>query len=115
MLQFLLKLICTDVCAPNNLSVLTYFVRDALANHTGRRHWLTSTLAKWVELCISVWVKSWCAKHSVNIHKPASFLEVRHHGWSLEHTEKFSEFWWWFLTCVRVLKCDLLRVVVLLC
>jgi len=72
--------------------MLTGFILNALTNHSSRRHRLASTLTKRILLSISVRIESWSSQHSVNIHVAASLLEVRHHGWCLEHTEKFSEF-----------------------
>ena len=61
---------------------------------------------------VTVRVESGGAEHSVNIHKSAASLEVRHHGRSLKHTkESFCEVF--SLTCVKVLEYDLLRAGVL--
>jgi hypothetical protein len=87
-LKFLLKLTSADVRSPDDLSVLAGLIVHSLANQTGGGHWLACALAKRVLLSITVGVKGWSSEHSVNVHETASLLEVRHHGWCLEHTKK---------------------------
>jgi hypothetical protein len=111
-LKFLLKFTGTDVCSPDNLSVLAGFNVYSLSNQPSGRHWLACSLSQRVLLSVAIRVKSRCAEHSVNVHKTASSLEVRHHGWRLKHAkESFFEFG--CLTCEIALEYDLPRAGVL--
>ncbi len=112
MLKLLLKFTGADVCSPDDLGVLAGLNVDSLSNQSSGWHWLAWALTKRVLLSISIRVEGGCAEHSVNVHKPASLLEVRHHGWSLKHAkESFIELS--CLTCEKVLECDLPRAGVL--
>lgn len=71
--QLGLRLICTDVCAPDDLSVQAGLIVHLLANHSGAELGGCSLVQG---RCVAVRVESWCAQHAIDVHVAALFLEV---------------------------------------